>query len=393
MTDATSTKPPLTGLVLTGGGARAAYQVGAIRALSEIFPQKQPPFRVLCGTSAGAINIAYLASHSEDWIAAATGLYGLWEKLGLNHVYRTDSASLSKIALAWLSRSILGGRAGTRKSANFLLSTEPLRELISREVRFEAIRENVSRGHLHGVSFSSVQYFAGTTVSFFEAAKSVEPWIRSNRVGLRASLDVSHVMASAAIPIFFPPVEINEEYYGDGCLRQTTPLSPAIHLGAERLISIGIRHERRKSDIRSAMLLPQRHAPSLAEITGELMNSLFLDSLETDVERLQSVNDSLELMTPEMRERQPYKFRKLPILQLRPSRNLGELVPDLLARFPLILRYLLKGIGASKLEGRELISYLAFMDDCIQPLLELGYKDTLARRHEIIAFLDSGESG
>jgi NTE family protein len=376
-----------TGLVLTGGGARAAYQVGAIRALSEILPREQSPFQVICGTSAGAINAAYLASHAHEWKAASDGLFALWSRLKLNDIYRTDGISLSRISVAWISRVLLGGRAGTRKSANFLLNTDPLKELLLKEVSFESIRANIARGSLHGISFSAVQYFAGSTISFFDAHADVMAWLRSNRTGIRTRLSVDHILASSAIPVFFPPIKIGDEYYGDGCLRQTTPLSPAIHLGADRIISIGIRHDRRQSSIRSAIDQPQGHAPSLAEISGELMNSLFLDSLEADVERLQTTNDNLDLMPAETRERQFAHFRKIPILQLRPSRNLAELVPNLLSRFPATLRYLLKGIGASPREGQELISYLAFLDICLNPLMALGYEDTLLRRDEILRFL------
>ncbi len=377
-----------TGLVLTGGGARAAYQVGAIRALAKILNQRENPFPILSGTSAGAINAAYLATHASDWGAAAEGLSKLWSGLQLKDIYRTDGLSLSKIALPLMSKILLGGKkVNPTKPSNFLLDTSPLRKLLEREVSFDSIRKNIATGSLKGVSFSAVQYFTGKTISFFDATTEIEGWVRSNRLGYRCELGVEHVLASSAIPVFFPPVKIGTDYYGDGCLRQTTPLSPAIHLGADRIISIGIRHDRQKSEASPVELSTPRNAPSLAEISGELMNSLFLDSLEADVERLQIMNDALERMPQETRTQQFGHFKKIPILQLRPSRNLAELVPNLLALFPVTLRYLLKGLGATPREGQELISYLAFLDVCLNPLMELGYNDTMNRRDDIVRFL------
>lgn len=379
----------ILGLVLTGGGARAAYQVGVLKALEEIIPGKSCPFKVLCGTSAGAINTAYLASHAGDWKNSVESLHKLWSQLSLNQVYRTDSISLSRIAFEWITRTILGGKGGTRKRANYLLSTEPLWRLLANEVNFQEIRRLIECKELNAVTFSSVHYFTGTTVSFFDAASNAQDWTRSNRMGVRCKLHAGHVMASASIPIFFPPVKIEQGYYGDGCLRQTTPLSPAIHLGSDKMISIGIRPDRKKIESRAVMLRDPRHSPSLAEISGELMNSLFLDSMEADVERLETINESISKMPKEYRSTHFGSFKEIPILQLKPSRDLGELVPDVIRHFPPTLRYLLKGLGVSADEGKELISYLAFIGDCVNPLMQLGYQDTIHRSKEIDQFINS----
>jgi NTE family protein len=375
------------GLVLTGGGARASYQVGALLALSEILPTEACPFQTICGTSAGAINAAYIASHCTDWKSSAQNLAQLWNQLELKQVYRTDGISLTQIAMSWISRTLLGGKGGTRKRANYLLNTEPLGKLIENEVDFQKIQEAIEKKHLHAVSISSVHYFTGTTVSFFSGRKECQPWSRSNRIGLKRPLNVNHILASAAIPIFFPPVEVENDYYGDGCLRQTTPLSPAVHLGATKILSIGIRHDRRKSDADKILQGSIRHSPSLAEIVGELMNSLFLDSLEADVERLQRINESMARLAKESQMKNLVGMRQIPILQLRPSKDLGEVVPELLHHFPPTLRYLLHGLGVSKNEGKDLLSYLSFFKDCIGPILELGYEDTLKRKDEIRAFV------
>lgn len=370
------------GLVLTGGGARAAYQVGAISALAEILPRMSIPFPVLSGTSAGGINIAYLASHATSWPKAAQDLRALWHSLHLEKIYRTDGLSLGAIAMSWISRTILGGRAGTRKNANYLLSTQPLRELLSEVVSFDQMRRSIMNGHIQGVSFTATHYFEGRSISFFEAAPEIEEWRRSNRAGIRVPLSVEHVMASAAIPVFFPPVVIEDVAYGDGCLRQTTPLSPAIHLGADRLLCIGIRPERRGQSVQG-----RTTKPSLAQIGGEMMNALFLDSLESDIERMMRINQSMQAMDEDSRRKHFGELRQIPILSLRPSRDLAEVLPKLLHTFPAGMRYLLKGIGTTNHEGGELLSYLAFEAECVGPLMELGYQDTLQKKSEIIDFM------
>lgn len=370
------------GLVLTGGGARAAYQVGAICALAEIVPTMSIPFPVLSGTSAGGINIAYLASHAAHWPQAAKDLRSLWHSLHLQRICRTDGFSLGAIAMSWISRTILGGRVGTRRNANFLLSTQPLRELLGEVVDFEKMRHSISTGHLQGVSFTATHYFEGRSISFFEAANDVEEWRRSNRAGIRVPLNVEHVMASSAIPVFFPPIVIDDTAYGDGCLRQTTPLSPAIHLGADRLLCIGIRPERR-GESKSK----RTTKPSLAQIGGEMMNALFLDSLESDIERMLRINQSMSAMDEDTRRKHFGTLRQIPILSLRPSRDLAEVLPKLLHTFPAGMRYLLKGIGTTDTDGGELLSYLAFESECVDPLMELGYHDTMAKRQEILEFM------
>ncbi|MBC7660279.1 MAG: patatin-like phospholipase family protein [Chitinophagaceae bacterium] len=374
-----------TGLVLTGGGARVAYQVGAIKALQELLPNPSIPFQTLSGTSAGGINAAYLAAKADDWKAGADGLYNLWQKIELKDVYKTNSKSLSGIVFAWIFRTLLGGKSGTKEIANYLLNTAPLRDLLNSEIDFLAIRQNIHNNHLHALSITALQYFNDLTVSFFDAPHEIEDWMRAGRSGVRSSIKMEHVLASAAIPVFFPPVAIGDQFYGDGCIRQMTPLSPAIHLGADRLLCIGIRHERSLSE--TSMPIPK--APSIAQIAGELFNSLFLDPLHADAERLKRINESIGRVPAEQRRTGTGFLKQIPLLNLQPSRDLGELLSNLVKAFPPYLRYLLHGLGASDKDqqGQTLISYIAFVSECTHPLLMLGYDDTIARREEILNFM------
>jgi len=379
----------ILGLVLTGGGAKAAYQAGAIAALAEIIPQKTCPFKVISGTSAGAINTAFIAASASDWTDGAKKLQERWGELTLDHVYRTDSRSLVKIALGWISRTIFGGKFLQNKKANYMLDTHPLHEMLKKDVDFVQIKRNIDTGILRAVGFTTTQYFSATSISYFDAVPEVDVWVRSNRFGLRTKLGPEHVMASSAIPVFFPPIEIDAKFYGDGSLRQTTPLSSAIHLGANKIISIGIRHERKPDEAATKADKPQLIPPSLAQITGELLNSIFLDSMDFDIERLSNVNKSLDIMEMEFKDKKPSThYKRVEHLHLRPSVELQTLIPSALKKFPPLMRFLFKGMGASSQQGNDLMGYLSFLPECSQPLLKLGYEDTMKKKGLILAFLD-----
>ncbi|MDD4974647.1 MAG: hypothetical protein PHY93_09880 [Bacteriovorax sp.] len=271
-----------------------------------------------------------------------------------------------------------------------MLDTKPLAKLLSKEIDFTLIRKNIEKGILQAVSFSSIEYFEQTTVIFFDADPRFPEWTSAGRKGVRCELGKKHVMASTAIPIFFPPIHIGDSYFGDGCLRQISPLSPAIHLGADRIISIGIRQERKNTKHVSAHV--KRQSPAIAEILGELFNALFLDSLDPDIERLQRINDSIEnqFLKDSFKTKWQTNLRVIPILHLAPSRNLGELIPDIIKQFPLVLSYFIKGLGASDSDeqGKELISYLAFTKECVTPLMSLGYEDTMKKKNMISEFMN-----
>jgi NTE family protein len=377
------------GLVLSGGGARAAYQVGAMRALSELRRgEKSSAFSVLAGLSAGAINAAALAADADDFPKAVEALTDTWMSLTPEAVYRTDLGTLAGLGARWLKDVTTGGVLGASR-ANCLLDTSPLRALLAERLKISQIAGHVAAGTLRGVAVSATNYLTGTIVTFFEAAPEVRPWIRHDRISLRETLTLDHVMASASIPIFFPPVSIDGRLFGDGGVRMTTPVSPAIHLGADKLLAIGIRYYRSSDQTLALNRAATAESVTLAQIGGVLLNALFLDSLDNDLERLQRINRTLGLIPDAARAEHPDSLRRIPALSLRPSKDLGSLAADEYRKFPGVLRHLLRGIGATGDSGWDLLSYLAFQPGYIGKLIELGYEDTLARRAELEAFFEA----
>ena len=373
------------GLVLTGGGARAAYQVGALRALAELFGNGPLPFGVVCGVSAGAINGSSLAAEADDFPGAVKHLADTWLALTPDHVYRTDALSLVSIGSGWFRGLTAGGTQAPRRY-NHLLDTSPLRELLGREIRFERIRENVERGLLRGLAISATNYETGTSVTFFDGVPELQPWARSRRMGVKTAITLDQVMASASIPIFFPPVQVGRSWYGDGGVRLAAPMSPALHLGADRVLTIGIRHPRTAEETVELNATAARDDLPLSEILGVLMNAVFLDSLEPDIERVERVTDMLDSI-----QRPPDShLRPVRILLLQPSQDLALLAADQVIRFPRTLRFLLKGLGVSGKGGADLLSYLAFEQEYIERLVTLGYDDTRARFDEVREFVGDG---
>ena len=370
------------GLVLTGGGARAAYQVGALRALAELFGNGPLPFPVVCGVSAGAINGSSLAAEADDFPRAVKHLADTWLSLTPERVYRTDALSLVSIGSGWFRGLTAGGTQPPRRY-NHLLDTSPLRELLGREIPFEAIRENVARGLVRGVAISATNYETGTSVTFFDGAPEMKPWARSRRMGVKTAITLDQVMASAAIPIFFPPVQLGGSWFGDGGVRLTAPMSPALHLGADRVLVIGIRHPRTAEETVVINEAAQRDDLPLSQILGVLMNAVFLDSLEPDIERVERVTEMLDTI----QRPADSHLRPVHILLLQPSQDLAALASDQVMRFPRTLRFLLKGLGVSQKGGSDLLSYLAFEQQYIERLVTLGYEDTRARFEEIRGFM------
>ncbi len=374
------------GLVLTGGGARAAYQVGAIRALAEIVGPGPLPFDVLTGISAGAINAIALATGSDDFQKVAGRLASTWAELTPDRIYRTGALRLARIGSRWLRDLSSGGLVG-KTGINYLLDPSPLRALVQKALPLGRMRRHIRAGRLRGVAVSATNYHTGNGVTFVEGASDVRPWTRSTRVGIRARITSAHVMASAAIPVFFPPVAIQGTFFGDGCVRMAYPMSPAIHLGAERIVAVSQRYLRPPDETAAReargggdAILP------MSEIAGVLLNAVFLDSLDSDLERLQRINRTLELVPRSRLENSELDVRPIPALVLRPSQDLGKLAADEYHRFPAMLRYLLKGIGATGHAGEDLLSYLAFEPIYVRRVMDLGYADTMARRDEIAEF-------
>ncbi len=374
------------GLVLPGGGARSAYQVGALRAIARMLRGDSLPFDVVAGISAGAINSVALASGAEDFHAAAEALARTWCSLSPERVYRTGALGLARIGTRWILDLSAGGLLG-RSGINYLLDPSPLRELLEQTIPVGRMRRHLRSGLLRGVAVSATNYQSAVGVTFFEGDAGIKPWTRATRMGVRARLTLDHVMASAAIPVFFPPVRLGQTFYGDGCVRMGYPMSPAVHLGADRILAISVRYLRPPGEP-----LPEEgpgrpdHMP-VSEIAGVLLNSVFLDSLDSDAERLERVNRTLALIPRDRLARGELDVRRIPALVLRPSRDLGRLAADEYHRFPAMLRYLLRGIGATGHAGEDLLSYLAFEPVYIQRVMDLGFADAMARRDDIVAFL------
>jgi NTE family protein len=366
------------GLVMTGGGARAAYQVGVVRAIYEILKKDSHLFDVITGNSAGAINSTYLAAHANNWDVATMNLVALWKRIKPQNIYDLRARTISELGLKWLSGTMLGGMTTTGSHVNHFLDTGPLRKLLTREIEFHHIQQNLKDKTIHGIALSTTNYTSGSNVIFHQGDLEVPEWSRTDRFSSRQELNVDHVMASSAIPFFFPPVKVGDSFYGDGCIRQTTPLSPAIHMGADKIIAIGVRYPHNQQRMQDLSFSPSKN-PTLGQITGVMMNAIFLDSLEADVERMMKINTLV-------RESRRENFKVIPILMLRPSRDLGKMTERLNSELPGTLRYLLKGIGVSDKEGLDLLSYLAFDESYTVPLIELGYEDTLKLKSVIEDF-------
>lgn len=370
------------GLVLTGGGARAAYQVGALKALAEILPGGPLPFDVVAGISAGAINGVAMACNAHSFVGGAGALHQTWADLTPDRIFRTGALKLAATSGRWM-RDLGGGGLLGGNSINYLLDPSPLRRLLTEVLPLARLRRHLRAGRLSGVAVSATSYTTGAGVTWYEGNERIRPWQRATREGLRSRLTVDHVMASAAIPIFFPPVKVGEGYFGDGCVRQVYPMSPAIHMGAERILAISVRYLRPTP---GSSAMPAGEQPTLSQIAGVLLNAVFLDSLDIDLERLERINRTLAHVSDEAAAARELELRPVPVLSLHPSQDLGRLAGDEYHRFPAMLRYMLKGIGVTKDSGFDLLSYLAFEPVYVARVMELGYTDTLSRRDEVEAF-------
>ncbi|WP_255463318.1 patatin-like phospholipase family protein [Microbulbifer sp. YPW1] len=372
-------------LVLSGGGARAAYQVGVLKALAELTPDSEPhPFKIICGTSAGAVNALVLATHTGTFKEAVARLYDLWLGLTVDQIYRSNLSSLLGNIFT-ISRSFFNHGVARRKPLA-LLDNLPLRELVTEVVPFGNIQRNIDEGRLRAVSISAMSYNQGESVSFFQGSEDLKEWRRFRRCGERTELTVEHLMASAAIPTLFPSVKIGDEYFGDGAVRQLAPISPALHLGASRVFVVGV------SDNRSPVHWGKRrtvakHSPSLAQIGGQLFNAAFIDSLEGDLEHLDRVNlllDSVdEKLLPELAP-----LRAVESAVIEPSQSLDRIAGRKVRYLPPALRWLFRSTGATTSGGgASAASYLLFEQPYLGELMELGYQDAMWEREKLRDFL------
>lgn len=379
------------GLVLSGGGARAAYQVGVLSAIAEMLPPGSAnPFPIICGTSAGAINALALATHAGNFDQAVQAMLGVWSGFRSNQVFRTDWPGLLAQAWRW-SRTNLLGRPGSMTTA--LLNNKPLRHSLGRWMHFGRIEEALHAGQLRAVSVSAFDYLAAQSVYFYQGRGRIQPWRRHRRMGVQTSLGVEHLMASAAIPLLFPPVLMNRTWYGDGAVRQHSPMSPALHLGANKVLVIGVSHN--ISDIpvagRPGPVLKTPSPPSLAQLGGHLLNSTFLDSLEGDLEQLERMNELAKLQPGGGRSRTD-AVRHVEALVISPSEPLNIIAARHRNALPASLRLFLRGSGATRTSGGSLLSYLLFEGAYCDELIALGRRDAQARRADVQRFLDCADT-
>jgi len=368
------------GLVLTGGGARAAYQVGVLKAVRELLGAPQTnPFPIVCGTSAGAVNATSLAAQADDFSAAVDNLVQAWETMHCERIYRTDVAHVMRSGARWLASMMLL----TRRNPISLLDNSPLRETVERLLRFERIQANIDAGALYAVCVTASGYTSGQSVSFYQGGAGIEGWERRQRIGAAVTLKVEYLLASAALPFIFPAVKVHREYFGDGSMRQIAPVSPALHLGADRVFIVGTgRQGEEMARARSSVY------PSLAQIAGHALNSIFLDTLMVDLERLERINRTLSVVPPEALASGKIALRPVKVLFLSPSQSIERVAARFLHELPRTVRFILRPTGALSRSGSNLASYLLFEEGFCRALIDLGYQDTMARSDEVRAFFE-----
>lgn len=375
-------KTPNTALVLTGGGARAAYQVGVLLAVAKLSSnRRQNPFPILCGTSAGAINAASIACLADNFGKAVSVLASFWRNMHAGDIYRADPLGIGLSGARWLSTLTMGWLL--RNPPRSLLDNAPLRELLTRHLDFRGIERSIANGALHALSISASGYESGDNINFFQGNPDAQPWRRVQRIGIRAEIGVEHLLASSAIPFIFPATKIHREYFGDGSMRQLAPISPAIHLGAERVLIVGAgrkneHQERRRTDSH----------PSLAQIAGHALSSIFLDSLAVDIERMQRINRTLSAIPSETRRTSDIPLRPIRTLIISPSERLERIAAQNANSLPWAMKMMLGGIGGMNRRNGTLTSYLLFEKPYTRALIDLGYADTMARSQEVGDFLD-----
>ncbi len=372
-------------IVMSGGGARAAYQVGLLQVLAKHRPEFA--LDILTGVSAGAINAAHLAGHPGSFAAATDALGALWLELSADHVFRTDWLSLFGRMLRSGIQLVSGGRRIPGRPRG-MVDTQPLRRFLYGALAAEpaggvlaGIGENLARGRLRAVAVTTSNYSAGTSVTWVEG-QQIEPWRRSHRAGVSCQLTVEHVMASASLPLMFPSVALGDEWHGDGGIRLSAPLSPAVHLGAQRILAISTRHQEGSRAAASTPMIDGYPPP--AQIVGSLINALFLDLIDADALRLERINELLAQIPEDRRN----GLRPVELMLVRPSQDLGVLANDYEPRLPRGFRFLTRGLGTRETRSNDFLSLVMFQTDYLKQLIELGRTDAESRLDELLVFTE-----
>ena len=365
------------GLVLSGGGARGAYQVGVVAALAERLPGLE--FPILAGMSAGAINTAWLAAHPGPLAVSVTGLTAAWRRLTTDQVYRLRPTRLTRSALRWLWQGVTQQKRGPA-TVRGLVDTQPLREFLEGCLTLGGIDRNLAARRLRAVALTAVSYATGRAVTFVQGGPNTALWERHDRVAVRAQLTVDHIMASAAVPIVFPAIQMGEEFYGDGGIGAVAPLAAAIHLGARGIVAIST------AAPGTAPPVEVHPYPSVAEVTGLLFRAIFVDALEADAARLERLNRLLAALP----EGAPAAdgLRPVELLMIRPSQSLSQLAVGRDRLLPPAIRQIVQAFGGGRSNASEFLAYLLFHPEYTTTLAELGYQDVGAQWPVIERFFE-----
>jgi NTE family protein len=374
-----NTSSQSTALILPGGGARCAYQVGVLKAISELNSDKHNPFPIICGTSAGAINAAVLASHAHEFLTGIERLEHFWRSMYCGRVYRTDAWTVFKSGMKFAATLLSGGLIPTNPRA--FLDNMPLRVFLQKTLQLDGIQTALKSGALRGVAITASGYTCASAISYFQAQEGIKSWQRARRRGQAAKLNVSHLLASAALPIIFPAERIGNEYFGDGGMRMVAPLSPAIHLGADRILVIGTRDEKPDMPLETPAVYP-----SAGEIGGYLMDTIFMDTLNADIARMKRINQTLKLVPQDRRSESG--LINIDSLVIKPSKDLRHVTRDHVSDIPRSVQILLRTLGGWGRDWR-MASYLLFESAYCSELIDLGYADGMNSEVEIIHFLNA----
>jgi len=385
----TKETPPINGLILPGGGARNAYQAGVLKALAEMLPADAVnPFPVISGTSSGALNAAILASNATQFGEGIARMIGIWENFHCGKIFHVDSWTALKSGLRWTSSFATAGLG--RAAPPALLDNTPQREFVESHIRLARIQHAIDTGALRALAVTSSSYSSGLSFNYYQAVEGLRPWQRTRRQGVAEEITIDHLMASSAIPLVFPAVWLDDEYHGDGSMRESAPLSPAIHLGADRLLIIGVRNPAPDPKPSADEKVPY---PTIGQITGYMLDTLFMDRLDSDIERMNRVNHIIGETRSKYIEHEDTTLRPIEFLMISPSKDVREISERHIKDFPRSVRLLLRSLGALSHESRPLLSYLLFESALCQELIELGYQDGLNARSEITELLELDKPG
>lgn len=369
------------GLLLSGGGARAAYQVGVLRAVAKLLAaDTKNPFHIISGTSAGALNAAALACHAHRFRTAVKLLEHVWENLSSDQIYTPQSGRLLGSASSLLLSSVRNKEADAPRS---LLDNTPLAELLQRVLKLNKIQRNIDRGLLDALSITTSAYGTGESVSFYQGMKGLQDWEGPHRIGRRSQISHSHLMASAALPVLFPAVKIGNQFYGDGSVRQLAPTSTPILLGATRLLVIGVSGNRPKNLPEDKVAAP----PSITQIIGHILNSAFVDTLDNDLDYLRAINDVLDHLPENMRNNESISSQNIELLEISPSKEINTLATEFYNELP---KQMAKHIKVDT--SSTLLSLVLFEKGFCRALLDMGYKDGLAKEDAIRHFFRRRET-